>query len=227
MKSKTAILIFAQSAQKEATTKSFKNAAQVFTQLNDHTRAIVQKSKLPYYRATEVHQVGTTFGERITHAIQSIYDKGYDNVITIGNDTPHLQTHHILKAATQLENSHLILGPSQDGGFYLIGMHKSQFDPLQFTQLPWQTETLSEELLSISPETKNAVLLPVLSDIDTAFDIEIVLQKKQTITNHALLQALYTVITTATTLRSELAHFTSDIIQSSFYNKGSPSLQLY
>ena len=72
---KTAILIFAQSAQKEAVSKPFKNAAKVFTQLNKHTVTTVKNSKLPYFHTTEEAQVGATFGERLTNAIQSVYDQ--------------------------------------------------------------------------------------------------------------------------------------------------------
>lgn len=221
---KTAILIFAQSAQKEADSKAFKNAEHLFTQLNNHTLTTVKKSNLPYYRATEEKQTGNTFGERLTNAIQSIYDKGYDNVITIGNDTPHLQTHHILDAAQKLENHKLILGPSKDGGFYLLGLHKSQFDPIQFNQLPWQTDILSDHILNLCSENNNAILLQTLTDIDTIFDIETVLEKGQKLANSILHQALQSIITTVTVFITEIQNFITANIDNRLFNKGSPIL---
>lgn len=223
---KTAILIFAQSAQKEAINKPFKNATHLFTQLNNHTIATVQKSNLPYFRITEEAQTGITFGERLTNAIQSIYDKGYDNVITIGNDTPHLQAHHIVEAAQKLESHQFILGPSKDGGFYLIGLHKSKFDPAQFIQLPWQTNSLSDKLLSLTSENENIVILQALTDIDTVFDIEKMLQKEPKLTNSVLKQTLQAIVTTITNARKDIQNFIPSFILNNILNKGSPSPHL-
>lgn len=227
MSQKTAILIFAQSAQKEAANKPFKNAEHLFTQLNNHTTATVKKSKLPYFRATEADQVGTTFGERLTNAIQSIYNKGYDNVITIGNDTPHLQAHHILNAAQKLENHKFVLGPSKDGGFYLIGLHKSRFNAVQFLQLPWQTNSLSEKLLSVYSENNDAILLHSLTDIDTAFDIETVLKKEQKLANSILKQVLQSIIPTVKTRIEGTQNFMPSFVLNCIFNKGSPLLRSY
>ncbi|WP_299678258.1 DUF2064 domain-containing protein [uncultured Dokdonia sp.] len=220
---KTAILIFAQSAQKEAANKPFKNAAQLFTQLNNHTITTVKKSNLPYYRATEEEQVGMTFGERLTNAIQSIYEKGYENVITIGNDTPNLKVHHIVDAVQKLETHKLILGPSKDGGFYLLGLHKSQFDPTKFLQLPWQTNLLSEKLLHVYSENENAILLNTLSDIDTLFDIETILEKEQQIANSILVQVLQSVTTTTTAIIKDTQFLIDSFVSNNIFNKGSPS----
>jgi len=61
-------------------------------------------------------------------------------VITIGNDTPILKSHHIVEASRQLESKNVVLGPSLDGGFYLLGIHKTHFNREQFIDLPWQNE---------------------------------------------------------------------------------------
>lgn len=223
---KTAILIFAQSAQKEAADKPFKNAKQIFTQLNKHTVSIVKKSKLPYFRITEEEQTGITFGERLTNAIQSIYDKGYDHVITIGNDTPHIQVHHILDTAKKLETHSLILGPSKDGGFYLIGLHKSQFNPAQFLQLPWQANTLVKELLNkytlIGDQTQ-AYLLTTLEDIDVATDIRTIIEGLHTIGNRKLRQLLEASISTIHIITTKIPFFIDTFSKNQYYNKGSPT----
>lgn len=224
---KTAILIFAQSAQKEAVSKPFKNAAKVFTQLNKHTLTTVKNSRLPYFHTTEEAQVGTTFGERLTNAIQSVYDQGYDNVITIGNDTPHLQTHHILDTAKKLEKRSLILGPSKDGGFYLIGLHKSQFNPTTFLQLPWQTKTLVKELLNTyTEESAQTYLLTTLEDIDIAIDIKTVIKELRTIGNRKLRQLLEASISTNHIIDIKRNPLIDTFFQNLYYNKGSPTLLL-
>lgn len=226
---KTAILIFAQSAQKEAADKPFKNAKQIFTQLNKHTLSIVKKSKLPYFRITEEGQTGVSFGERLTNAIQSVYDKGYDNVIAIGNDTPHIQVHHILDTAKKLATHSLILGPSKDGGFYLIGLHKSQFEPTQFLQLPWQTNTLVKELLhryTLIEDQTQAHLLTTLEDIDVVIDINTIIVGLHTIGNRKLRQLLEASISTIHIITTKTSVFIDTFSKNRYYNKGSPRLAL-
>lgn len=223
---KTAILLFAQSAQKEAANKPFKNATRLFTQLNNHTIAIVKKSKLPYFRCTEAQQVGTTFGERLTNAIQSIYDKGYDHVITIGNDTPHLQTRHILDTAKKLETHSLVLGPSKDGGFYLIGLHKSHFNPTLFLQLPWQSQTLTRELLiaySLTELKTQTNLLETLEDIDITIDIRFILKGLRTLHNCILRQLLEAIVFIKTTIYTQKILFIDSFSIGIYHNKGSPT----
>lgn len=226
---KTAILLFAQSAQEEAANKPFKNAAQLFTELNNHTTAIVKKSKLPYFRLTEEQQVGTTFGERLIHAIQFVYDKGYDHVITIGNDTPHLQTHHILDAAKKLKTHSLVLGPSKDGGFYLIGLHKSQFDSTLFLQLPWQSQHLTKELLTAYSSRKEQIkthLLETLEDIDILIDIKTVLTGLHTLNNHIVRQLLEAIIYIKTIFYTQKILFIHSFSERVHHNKGSPTFPL-
>lgn len=226
---KTAILLFAQSAQKEAANKPFKNATRLFSQLNNHTIAIVKKSKLPYFRLTEEHQVGTTFGERLTNAIQSVYNKGYDHVIAIGNDTPHLQTHHILDTAKKLETHSLVLGPSKDGGFYLIGLHRSQFNPTLFLQLPWQSQTLTKELLTAYSSRKEQIkthLLETLEDIDILIDIKTVLTGLHTLNNHIIQQLLEAIVFIKTTVYTQKVLFIHSFSERVHYNKGSPNFPL-
>lgn len=223
---KTAILVFAQSAQKEAADKPFKNATRLFTQLNNHTIAIVKKSNLPYFRLTEEQQIGTTFGERLTNAIQSIYDKGYDHVITVGNDTPHLQTRHILDTVKKLETHSLVIGPSKDGGFYLIGLHKSQFNPTLFLQLPWQSQTLTKELLiaySLTQEKTQTHLLEILEDIDVSIDIKAILKGLRTLNNHIIRQLLEAIILIRTTIYTQKILFIDSFSRRVYYNKGSPT----
>jgi len=192
--------------------------------INNHTATIVKKSKLPYYRATEEDQVGITFGERLTNAIQSIYEKGYDNVITIGNDTPHLKAHHIIDAAQKIETHKLILGPSKDGGFYLIGLHKSQFDSRQFLQLPWQTTSLSSKIISSYSKENQVILLETLTDVDTVFDIETVIRKEKKITNSILEQALLSILRVITPIIKGTRFLNSAFVYTRVFNKGSPSL---
>ena len=101
---KTAILVFANSSQEEISHKAIPKSGLLFDMLTQRTLKTVKKTKLPYFHLTEEHQVGDSFGERFTNAIQMVFTKGFEQIITIGNDTPQLRVSHILDASGHLEN---------------------------------------------------------------------------------------------------------------------------
>ncbi len=169
---KTAILVFALSSQEERKHKNINNGDNLFNALSEHSLKIVAKTGLPYFHYTEKEQEGDTFGERFTNAIQSVFNKGYKQIITIGNDTPQLKASHIRKAAMYLANDTSVLGPSVDGGFYLMGLHRDNFDAIKFKDLPWQTSNLGNELKKEFSTTQNSLLqLDRLFDIDNSQDL--------------------------------------------------------
>jgi glycosyltransferase A (GT-A) superfamily protein (DUF2064 family) len=170
---KTAILIFAHSAEHEAKVKPFLYSKEVFQSLNQRTLQIAKETKLPYFLVTEKEQFGTTFGERFTNAMQSVYDLGYQSLIVIGNDTPHLATSQLNFANTKLAENGIVLGSSQDGGFYLLGIKKEHFKAETFLKLPWQNSNLSTAITNIfAAKTVNVFFLKKLQDIDNYQDIK-------------------------------------------------------
>lgn len=92
-------------------------------------------------------------------------------VILFGADTPDLQRHHVKAAIRGLETHRVVIGPAEDGGYYLIAMR----EPLQalLKDIPWSTPqvlplTLQKlEALGIEP-----LLLETLADCDTPDDLE-------------------------------------------------------
>lgn len=168
----TAILIFANSAEKETERKSFLSS-DVFSALNRHTLKKVEKSGIEYFHFSEKNQVGKSFGERFSNAIEAIFNKGFEKVITIGNDTPHLKTSHLVDTLHQLEKNDLVLGPSKDGGFYLMGIKKEHFNKENFLKLPWQTSKLQKCITSII-SSKNLTIrfLEILNDLDVLEDLK-------------------------------------------------------
>lgn len=172
---KTAILVFANSAEKELKLKSIQSAS-VFELLNFEVLKTVKKTGLPYFHFSEKEQIGASFGERFSNAIQAIYNKGFNTVISVGNDTPHLKASHILKAKQKLESSDYVFGPSTDGGFYLMGFKKTHFKKTQFEALPWQTSKLQYVLRkNLNGKKRDVFYLETLSDIDTVSDIDVIL----------------------------------------------------
>ena len=221
--SKTAILIFANSAEKEIISKSF-SAKSLFETLNKHTLNIVKKTGIPYFLFSEKQQIGNSFGERFTNAIQSVYDLGFNTLITIGNDTPHLTSKHILKTVEKLQKHSIVLGPSTDGGFYLMGLKKSQFNKETFLKLPWQTSKLNRSISKLKASKKiNISYLEVLTDIDEVSDIKLVLDSYKTLSKTIktlLLQSFSSV------KKIIFYHFITieNFILNLQFNKGSPGL---
>ncbi|HEA30471.1 MAG TPA: DUF2064 domain-containing protein, partial [Leeuwenhoekiella sp.] len=109
---------------------------------------------------------------RFTNAFKQLYAQGYNNVISIGNDSPDLNLGHVTSAIKKLEQGNMILGPSSDGGAYLIGMHRSQFNAATFKALPWQQETLFSEMAAEAYSKNLSVFyLNILDDIDATEDL--------------------------------------------------------
>ena len=223
---KTAILIFAHSAEYEATVKPFLYSKEVFESLNQRTLALVQKTNLPYFIVTEKEQVGATFGARFTNAIQSIYDLNFDAVIAIGNDTPHLKLNQLRNAHKNLHKNDIVLGSSFDGGFYLLGIKKEHFDAQLFLKLPWQSQNLNGALSKLF--TVNAVkvaYLEKLRDIDSLDDIKKLFDSFQAVYN-SLFKLLMIVLSNIKTTIFSIQVPSLYLYQSNFTNKGSPCLFL-
>ena len=175
MNSKTAILLFNRSAYEEAEAKEYfsqvkkRNAIQLCQELRKNSLKICKQSGLPIINFNSKLQKGTNFGEKITHAIQATFQEGYENLIVIGIDSPGLNYRHIKRARQILEETQsTILGPSFDGGVYLIGINAANFNPQQFIELAWQSDKLQESWAKIQTEI---VWLNTLSDIDLASDL--------------------------------------------------------
>ena len=170
----TAILVFANSPKEELKQKPITKDGTLFDQLTKRTLNVVKRTKLPYFHITENQQHGDSFGQRFVNAIQMVFDQGFDSIITIGNDTPLLKTAYLIEAHRVLQTKTPVLGPSADGGFYLLGLHRSHFDPIAFKNLPWQTSCLSLKLKQL-PKISNlgTVNLPTLFDLDNASDLKI------------------------------------------------------
>lgn len=175
----TAILIFANSAETESARKVLGSGCKkdlqqsLFKKLNERTVRTVEKTGLPYLIYTEKEQVGNNFGERFDHAIQDVFSKGYERVIAIGNDSPGLTANQILKANNALEDGKFVLGPSCDGGFYLMGIDRKTFQKTNFLNFSWQQKSLLAELTGFADrENLTVEKLCPLADLDCVEDLK-------------------------------------------------------
>ncbi len=111
-------------------------------------------------------QSGKNLGEKMAQAFQDLFDKRFHKVVIIGTDSPTLPAKYIIKAFEKLNKSEIVIGPSADGGYYLIGL-KEKVCPV-FSSVDWGTsKVLSQTEKLIKENNVSLSLLPVHYDIDT------------------------------------------------------------
>ncbi|MFB6307403.1 MAG: TIGR04282 family arsenosugar biosynthesis glycosyltransferase [Flavobacteriales bacterium] len=116
-------------------------------------------------------QNGQDLGERMKNAFQLAFDKGFKRVIIIGSDCFELNSEIINNAFDKLNNKDVILGPAEDGGYYLLGLNELRYG--LFEEMQWGTENvLLDTLIEIKKKGYSYHMLPSLSDIDTYEDLK-------------------------------------------------------
>jgi len=109
-------------------------------------------------------------GDRMGTAFQAAFDQGYQQAIAIGTDCPWLDRAILAQAAQALASHDLVLGPANDGGYYLIGLR--QYYPQLFQNIPWSTaEVLARTVAIAQALGLTMAYLPTLTDIDTPEDL--------------------------------------------------------
>jgi uncharacterized protein len=119
---------------------------------------------------TLVCQKGEDLGKRMYNAFSNLYKDKDEKIILIGTDIPDLSSSLIKETFKYLENYETVIGPSSDGGYYLIGLAKLNKDI--FSGVPWSTDKVLEITLKKLEEVNSSYkLLPELIDIDSEDDI--------------------------------------------------------
>jgi len=116
-------------------------------------------------------QVGPDLGSRMAHAFKLALGSPYQSVIIIGTDIPGITVSLISTALKNLQNHDIVVGPTVDGGYYLIGLRSPV--PELFEQIPWSTD----QVLSLTKEKAQSLrlsvkVLPMLRDLDTMEDLQ-------------------------------------------------------
>jgi len=111
-------------------------------------------------------QYGSDLGKRMDHAFQFLFSKGYEKIVLIGSDLLSITSDTIRQALEGLESEDCILGPSKDGGYYLIALFQLYSEI--FENLPWSTSKVLEKTIEIlNKKELTYALLPEHEDIDT------------------------------------------------------------
>jgi hypothetical protein len=114
-------------------------------------------------------QRGESFGERLSNAADDLLRSGYDSLCLIDSDSPTLPTAALAAAVEELSKpgDRVILGPADDGGYYLIGVkgaHRNLFE-----RIDWSTGRVLRQTVERAGEIKlDVALLPAWYDVDDA-----------------------------------------------------------
>ena len=114
-------------------------------------------------------QVGEDLGIRMLHAFKNGFKAGYEKVMIIGSDLYDLTAETIENAFIALEDNEVVIGPAEDGGYYLLGMNS--LEEKVFKNKKWGTETVRKNTLE-ELKDKKVFLLGELNDVDVFEDIE-------------------------------------------------------
>lgn len=164
-----------------------KRALEIYLKLTAHTQRVL--SAVPYVNRNVYYsefiddaddwssdlfikglQSDGDLGDRIKHAFTEVF-KENEKVIIIGSDCAQLSADHILQAVDALDQHNVVIGPSLDGGYYLLGMDSNY--KFLFENIEWSTESVFEETKSKALAQKLTVSeIEKLSDIDYIEDWE-------------------------------------------------------
>jgi len=162
-----------------------KNALRIYQKLLNHTLKIIlplSQDVVIYYsddiiiddmwagrRFLKEKQTGIDLGDKMSNAFKDCFSKGYKKICIIGSDNLEIITEIIEHAFHELNDTDIVIGPSSDGGYYLVGM-KAQYSEI-FKNKSWSTSRVLEETVNeLKDQSLSYSLLKTLNDIDTYSD---------------------------------------------------------
>ncbi|MEJ2512219.1 MAG: TIGR04282 family arsenosugar biosynthesis glycosyltransferase [Anaerolineales bacterium] len=115
-------------------------------------------------------QRGMTLGERLDNLLTDSLHNGSQRVVVINSDSPTLPAAYLSQAFDDLAKADVVLGPTQDGGYYLIGIKQPQPDLLHKVQMS-TPHVLADTLALAESSGLTVSLLPTWYDVDTIEDL--------------------------------------------------------
>jgi rSAM/selenodomain-associated transferase 1 len=169
-------------------------AARVYAVMLEHTvevargsgaRVVLSLAEVPsgaWVRDLDVPvevQRGSDLGDRMDDAFARRFAEGEERVIVVGSDCPWFTATHVAKASAKLGGAEAVLGPSTDGGYWLVAQRPPGL--AMFARIPWSSpDTLERTRERIKALGGTWFELDELVDIDTEEDLELVLADART-----------------------------------------------
>ena len=116
-----------------------------------------------------VRQVEAGLGERMQNSFEDVYALGAEAAVLTGSDIPFLGASQVAETFRILENNDLVLGPAEDGGYFLVGMRRPGWNV--FEGIPWSTkDVLAKTMEKTDSLGLNCEYLPLAFDLDVEAD---------------------------------------------------------
>jgi rSAM/selenodomain-associated transferase 1 len=116
-------------------------------------------------RARLLEQAGESLGDRLQNAFSQLLTDTDHQAIIIGSDSPDIPLPYIRRAFQKLRHRDVVLGPTFDGGYWLIGLRNPQ--PSLFKDIPWSTsDVMAATLAQVQRAELSLSLLPMWYDVD-------------------------------------------------------------
>jgi uncharacterized protein len=164
-----------------------RNALTIYRTLLGHTLKTVQET--PYRKVLMVDppehtedgpgwapgmdaylpQADGDLGARMSGAVEAAFTRGAKKVVLLGCDCPQISKDSVTSSFTALDSCDVVLGPTDDGGYYLLGLKERHLS--LFRDIPWSTGKVFEKTLNILKfQTLSYISLDAFSDVDTLED---------------------------------------------------------
>lgn len=134
---------------------------------------------------TYMAQTGSNLGQRMKNALAQSFAENFTRIILIGSDIPDLPAELLVRALHSLESQDAVIGPSSDGGYYLIGFSQDHLLPDAFDGISWSTDSVFKQTLDVLHKHEcNVHILPEWFDVDTQADLnKLIDRNKNTVFN--------------------------------------------
>jgi rSAM/selenodomain-associated transferase 1 len=188
---KTALIVFQKNEilgkvkTRLASTLGHEEALKIYQILIAHTHQVIQSIVADRYiffseYVPETYEIqdssfyfqvqnGKDLGDRMKNAFEFLFCIGYERVLIIGTDCATLEPIHIQTAIQKLDLVDIVIGPAEDGGYYLLGM-KNLVSSL-FEDMKWSTEDVLKETINrLTQEGLSYDRIETLSDVDREED---------------------------------------------------------
>lgn len=168
-----------------AATIGDKNALEIYIQLLEHTKRVALETdfdkRVLYSEEINTNdmwnnhlfqkklQFGKDLGVRMYNAFKEGFEEGYKKIVIVGSDLIELESQDIIEAIKKLKTNDIVIGPAEDGGYYLLAM-KAISENI-FRNKEWGTNTVLKDTLKDIRQLKYH-LLKEKNDIDTYEDIK-------------------------------------------------------
>jgi rSAM/selenodomain-associated transferase 1 len=155
---------------KIAQVDGLQGTAPVVSYSPDDSQPLFKDLAPPHF--TLIPQRGDDLGARLLCTFDRLFQQGYTQVIVVDSDTPTLPTAYLEEALSLIaaRENDVVLGPTEDGGYYLIGLRQSH--PELFERMPWSTAQVFPETRRRSARSRLTVACSASwYDIDTPEDL--------------------------------------------------------